>query len=61
MGNIALGAEYCRIVEAKRIGLFYRFCNDPSGRVLDGGNIFPISFTPFYVFVELRPAFTFFV
>jgi hypothetical protein len=60
MENIALAAEYCRIIEAKRIGLFYRVCNDPFVTVLDGGTIFPISFTPLYVFVELRPAFSLF-
>jgi hypothetical protein len=61
MENIAVAAKYCRIIEVKRIGLFYRVCNDPSVTVLDGVNIFPISFTPFYVFVELRPAFTLFL
>jgi hypothetical protein len=60
MKNIALAAEYCRIIRVKRIGLFYRACNDPSVTVLDGGNIFLISFMPFYVFLEIRPAFTFF-
>ena len=60
MKNIALVAEYCRIIEVKRIGLFYRVCDDPSVTVLDGGDIFPISFTPFYVFVEIRPAFALF-
>ena len=57
---IALAAEYCRIIAVKRIGLFYRVCNDQSVRVLDGGNIFLISFTPFNVFVEIRPTFTLF-
>ena len=51
MKNIALAAEYCRIIRVKRIGLFFRVCNVPSVTVLDGGNIFPISFTPFYIFV----------
>ena len=60
MKNIALAAEYCRIIGVKRIGLFYRVCNDPSVTVLDGRNIFLISFTPFYVFEEIRPAFTLF-
>jgi len=60
MKNIVLAAEYCRIIGVKRIGLFYRVCNNPSVTFLDGGNIFLISFTPFYVFVENRPAFTFF-
>jgi len=60
MKNITLSAEYCPIIGMKRIGLVYRICNDPSGTVLDGGDIFPISFTPFYVFVEIRPAFTLF-
>jgi len=60
MKNIALAAEYCRIIGVKRIGLFYRVCNNPSVTVLDGGNIFPISFTPFYIFVEIRPAYTLF-
>jgi len=59
MKNIALVAEYCRIIGVKRIGLFYRVCNDPFVTVLDGRNIFPISFTPFYVFVEI-PEFTLF-
>jgi len=60
MKNIALAAEYCRITGVKRIGLSYRVCNDPSVTVLDGGNIFLISFTPLYVFVEIRPTFTLF-
>jgi len=60
MKNIAPAAEYRRIIRVKRIGLFYRVCNDPSVTVLDGGNIFRISFTSFYVFVEIRPAFTLF-
>jgi len=60
MKNIALAAEYCRVIRVKRIDLFCRVCNDPSVTVLDGGNIFPISFTPFYVFVEITPAFTLF-
>jgi len=60
MKNIALAAEYCRVIRVKRIGLLYRVCNDPSVTVFDGGNIFLVSFTPFYVFVEKRPAFTLF-
>jgi len=60
MKNIALAAEYCRIIGVKRVGLFYRVCNHPSATVLDGGNIFLISFTSFYVFVEIRPAFILF-
>jgi len=60
MKNIALVAEYCRIIEVKRIGLSYRVCDDPSLTVLDGGDIFPISFTSFYVFVEIRQAFILF-
>jgi len=60
MKNIALAAEYCRKIRVKRIDLFYRVCNDPSVTALDGGNIFLISFTPFYVFVEIRPTFTLF-
>ena len=61
MKNITLVAEYCRIISVKRIGLLYRACNDQSVTVLDGGNIFLISITPFYVFVEIRPAFALFV
>jgi len=60
MKNIALAAEYCRIIGVKRIGLFCRVYNDQSVRVPDGGNIFFISFTPFNVFVEIRPTFTLF-
>jgi len=60
MKNIAFAAEYCRIIGVKRIDFFYRVCNDPSVAILDGENIFPTSFTPFYVFVEIRPAFTLF-
>jgi len=60
MKNIALAAEYY-LKGVKRIGLFYRVCNDPSVTVLDGGNIFRISFTRFYIFAEIRPAFTLFV
>ena len=58
MKNIAIVAEYCRIVGFKSLGLFYRVCNDPSVTVLDGGSIFRISFGPFYVFVNIRPAYT---
>ena len=47
MKNIALAAEYCQIIGVKCIGFFYRVCNDPSVTVLDGGNIFPISFKLF--------------
>jgi len=60
MKNIALAAEYCLIIGVKSIGLFYRVCNDPSVTVLDGGNFFLISFTYFYIFVEIRKAFTHF-
>jgi len=60
MKNIALADEYCRIIGVKSIGLFYRVCNDPSVVVLDGWKIFPISFTPFYVFVEIRTPLTLF-
>ena len=60
MKNIALVAEYCRTIEVKRISLFYRVCDDPSVTILDGGDNFSISFTSFYVFVEIRPAFTLF-
>jgi len=49
--NTVLAAEYCRIIRVKHIVLFYRVCNNPSVIVVNGGNIFPISFTPFYVFV----------
>jgi len=58
MRNIVLAAEYCRIVEIKSIGLFYRICDNPSITVFDGRNIFPVSFTPFYVSTKLSPAFT---
>jgi hypothetical protein len=61
MLDVTLGAEYRRIIVIKRISLFYRICDEPTMTVFDDRNIFPISFTPFYVLVELRPAFTFFV
>jgi len=61
MKNIDLAAEYCRIIGVENIELCYRVCNDSSVTVLDGGNIFAISLTPFYVFVEITPAFTLFV
>jgi len=60
MKNIGPAAEYYGIIGVKSIGLFYRVCNVPSVTVLDGGNIFLISFTPFYVFVDLIPTFTLF-
>jgi hypothetical protein len=60
MKNIALAAEYRRVIRVRRIGLFYRVCNEPSVTVLDGGNIFPISFMPFYMFVGIRQAITLF-
>ena len=53
MKNIALVAEYFRIIEVKRIGLFYRVCDDPAVTVLDGGDIFPISFTPLSIWLNV--------
>jgi len=61
MLNITLTAEYRRKVVIKRISLFYRIYVGPTITVFDGRNIFPISFTPFKILVELRPAFTFIV
>jgi len=46
-GIFSLAAEYCRVIVIKRIGLFYRICDDPSIAVFDGRYTFPISFTPF--------------
>jgi hypothetical protein len=60
MKNIALAAEYRRVIRVKLIGLFFRVCSYPSVTVLHGGNIFPISFMPFYIFVEIIPAITLF-
>jgi len=57
MKNVALAAEYCEVIGFKIIGILYRICNYPSVTILDGGNIFLIFFTPFYVFVEISPAF----
>ena len=61
MWDVTLAAEYRRIIEIKRIRLFYRFCDGPSITVFDGRNIFPMSFALFYILVEIRPVFTFFV
>jgi len=60
MLGFTLAAEYRRIIVIKRISLLYRICNEPTITVFDGRNIFPISFPPIYVLVELRQAFTFF-
>jgi hypothetical protein len=60
MLGVTLVAEYRRIKVIKRIRLLYRICNEPTITVFDGRNIFPVSFPPFYVLVELRPALTFF-
>ena len=60
MGNISLAAEYCRVIEIKLIGLFYRICDYPSITFIDGRNNYPISITPFFVSVEHIPAFTIF-
>jgi len=57
MLNVTLAAEYRRILVIKRICLFYRIYDGPTITVSDGRDIFPKSFTPFYVLVELRPAF----
>jgi hypothetical protein len=54
-------AEYLRIIEINRVSLFYRISNEPSTTILDRGNIFPITFTPFYVLVKFSPAFTSFL
>jgi hypothetical protein len=61
MLDVTLASEYRRIIVIKRIRLFYPICDEPTMSVFDSRNIFPISFTPFYVLVELGPAFTFFV
>jgi len=55
MKNIALVAEYFRIIEVKGFDIFYRVCNDPSNTVLDGGDIFPISFTLCLVLILRMP------
>ena len=60
MLDVTLVAEYRRLIVIKRISLFYWICDEPTITVFDGRNIFPISFTPSYVLVELRPAFTVF-
>jgi hypothetical protein len=41
------------------VSLFYRISNEPSITNIVRGNVFPITFTFFYIFVELRPALTF--
>ena len=56
MLNFTLAAEYRSIVFIKRICLFYRIYDGPTITVFDGRNIFPRSFTPLYVLVEIRPA-----
>ena len=61
MLNVTLAAEYRRIVVIKIICLFYLIYDGPTITVFDGMNIFPTSFAPFFVLVELRPAFTFIV
>ena len=60
MRDVALAAEYRRITVIQKISHFYRICDGPSITVFDGRNIFPVLFTPFYVLLELRAAFTFF-
>jgi len=61
MLDVTFAAEYRRTVVIKRISLFYQIYDGPTITVFDGRNVFPISFTPFYVLVELRPAFSFIV
>jgi len=61
MLNVIIAAEYRRIEVIKRICLLYRSYDGPTITVFDGRNIFPVSFTPFYVLVELRLAFIFIV
>jgi hypothetical protein len=61
MLDVTFTAEYRRIVVIKRISLFDWIYKGMTITVFNGRNIFPISFTPFYVLVELRPAFTFIV
>jgi len=59
MLDVTLAAEYQRIVVINRISLFYRIYDGLTITVSDDRNIFPISFVPFYILVELRPASTF--
>jgi hypothetical protein len=61
MLNFTLAAEYRGIVVIKRICPFYRIYDGPTITVFDGRDIFPRSFTPLYVLLTLRPAFTFVV
>ena len=61
MLKVTPSADYRIIVMIKRICLFYQIYDGLPITVFDGRNIFLISFTPFYVLVELRPAFTFIV
>jgi hypothetical protein len=61
MWDVTLAAEYRRIIEIKRIRLFHQFCDGTSITVFDCRNICLMPFVPFYILVELRPAFTFLV
>jgi len=60
MLDVALTAAHRRTVVIKQFSLFYLIYDWLTITVLDGRNIFPASFAPFYVLVELRPTFTFF-
>jgi len=51
---ITLAAEYRGIKVIKKISLFYQIYNGPTITVFDGRNIFPISFTTFYLLIKLR-------
>ena len=59
ISDFTLSAEYRRVIEIKRNCLIYRIYDGLTITVFDGRNIFLRSFTPLYVLVELRPAFTF--
>jgi len=58
--GVTFAAEYRRIIVIQKIGLFYRICDEVTITLFDGRNVFPISFTPFYVLEDLSLAFTFF-
>jgi len=60
MLDVTLAAEYRRIVVIKELA--FSVGSDGSKiTVFDDRNIFRISFTPFYLLVELGPTFTFIV
>jgi hypothetical protein len=57
--DVLLAAEYRRMIGIKGVGLICRIGNKSAITVFNCRNIFPVSWTLFYIWVERCPAFTF--